>query len=269
MTRLRTGDLRLGIQFPALSSFDNSWSHRNRQIDVGLVYLILRGGIRAQALGRVFEIRAGGLLMVAPGVKHDFTLLDGSSKFTLYHLRIAPKLSNGQSCWLHEDVIVRPQFLHNRQYFDECVREYQTELPWYEARLHAAFVCVFSEIFRSAPSKAASTGLNLNQQARIIRLVVEKNRVEPATPRLLAAALGLSPTYFARLFRRTFQMQPRVWLVRERLRRASIELIESSRSIGEIASLFGYDNAFLFTRQFTKAFGVSPRRFRQNHGGKK
>jgi AraC-like DNA-binding protein len=83
----------------------------------------------------------------------------------------------------------------------------------------------------------------------------------------LARELGLSVTYFRTLFRVSYGMSVRAWLVDRRLARASILLNETNLRIGEIARELGYDSLSLFTRQFTAQHHLSPRRYRQQHGG--
>lgn len=90
----------------------------------------------------------------------------------------------------------------------------------------------------------------------------------PARTRLrgadLARAAGLAPAYFARRFAATVGCAPREWLVAERMRRAATLLLEHDVPIGAIADQLGYGDLFLFSRQFRRAFGVSPRGWRRS-----
>ena len=53
--------------------------------------------------------------------------------------------------------------------------------------------------------------------------------------------------------------------MRERIRLASIRLVDSDEKIQTIARQLGYNNPYLFSRQFKQVMGVSPRVFRQRH----
>jgi len=90
--------------------------------------------------------------------------------------------------------------------------------------------------------------------------LVERDPAARPQPAELARALGLSPTWFARLFRRTYGCAPRAWLVRQRIGHAA-ERLQSAASIGAVASEFGYADLFLFSRQFRAVLGSSPRRW--------
>jgi AraC-like DNA-binding protein len=52
-------------------------------------------------------------------------------------------------------------------------------------------------------------------------------RINPAS---LARSLGLSPDYFSRLFRNAFGLPPRSWLMRERIRLASMKMMFPSQA---------------------------------------
>jgi AraC-like DNA-binding protein len=83
----------------------------------------------------------------------------------------------------------------------------------------------------------------------------------------LASTLDLTTYYFTRVFRRTFGRSPRAWLMRERMRRAADELVETSRSIKSVAYSLGYADLYLFSRQFRAAMGKSPRSYRRSASG--
>ena len=84
------------------------------------------------------------------------------------------------------------------------------------------------------------------------------------TPAQLAAHLGLSADYFTRLFRKSYGISPRAWIVRERIKMAAVRLLESHLNIGEVAEEFGYSDIFFFSSQFKQVMGQSPRHYRSS-----
>lgn len=91
------------------------------------------------------------------------------------------------------------------------------------------------------------------------------SRVRSALPpAALPHGLRLTPDYFARIFRRTYGVSPRTWIVRERIKLAALRLTESQLSIGEVANEFGYGDIFFFSRQFKQVMGRSPRSYRRS-----
>ena len=82
-----------------------------------------------------------------------------------------------------------------------------------------------------------------------------------------AAKKGMSISWFIRSFREFTGMTPRQYIIRLRIANAEELLTHSDRSIGEIASIVGFDNALYFSRLFHKSTGMSPSSFREEAGG--
>src|SRR5262249_62039336 len=92
---------------------------------------------------------------------------------------------------------------------------------------------------------------------------------EPIDLEDTAAAAGLSPFHFLRLFARILGVTPHQYLVRSRLRRAASLLADGARSITDVAFDVGFGDLSNFVRTFHRAAGVSPRRFRQAAKGER
>jgi AraC family transcriptional regulator, arabinose operon regulatory protein len=50
---------------------------------------------------------------------------------------------------------------------------------------------------------------------------------------------------------------------RERVRRAGVDLAESSMSVTAVAERNGYEDIYFFSRQFKQVTGLSPRQYRK------
>ena len=81
----------------------------------------------------------------------------------------------------------------------------------------------------------------------------------------LAARLGLSPSSFARSFRRRFGTTCGDHIARLRIARAGRELIAGERPIADIAFAAGFANLANFNRRFRAIHGMTPREFRRRH----
>ena len=80
----------------------------------------------------------------------------------------------------------------------------------------------------------------------------------------LAKLAGVSAIRFARLIRRIFRLTPSQLVTQTRLAAASEMLMESDRSIVEIANACGFSDHSAFTRAFRAATGVTPSQYRQH-----
>jgi AraC-like DNA-binding protein len=123
---------------------------------------------------------------------------------------------------------------------------------------------MYSEVAH-APRREAGGAPLLDESARrrLVEYAGARVRERP-TPTDLAAVLRLSPDYFSRIFRRTFGVSPRKWLVRERVGQAAVRLLDAPElTISEVAYEFGYEDIFLFSRQFKAVTGRSPSSYRR------
>jgi PAS domain S-box-containing protein len=89
---------------------------------------------------------------------------------------------------------------------------------------------------------------------------------EAISVRELARMAGLSVRQFERKFFETFRTTPKHYLMRLRVLLACDELLETRRTITEIALAAGFCDHSAFARHFRKHMGVSPREYREKFG---
>lgn len=79
----------------------------------------------------------------------------------------------------------------------------------------------------------------------------------------MAAAGGLSPFHFSRVFKHATGKTPYQYLLSRRIERACRLLGENTMSLAELALACGFGNQSHFTAAFSRETGVSPGRYRQ------
>jgi AraC family transcriptional regulator len=77
----------------------------------------------------------------------------------------------------------------------------------------------------------------------------------------LAAIAGMSPHYFAELFKKSTGYAPHRYVLLHRMERAKQDLRNAGRSIIEVGLDAGFENPSHFARMFRKFVGTSPSRF--------
>jgi AraC-like DNA-binding protein len=80
----------------------------------------------------------------------------------------------------------------------------------------------------------------------------------------IADHLNLTKDYFSRLFKNTFGRSVRSWLFEEKMKYAARLLIDTSLNLQRVAEEIGYDDYYLFSRQFKKVMGLSPKKYRKD-----
>jgi len=82
----------------------------------------------------------------------------------------------------------------------------------------------------------------------------------------VANAVGFSPAYFSRLFKKKVGSNFNTYLNTVRIEAAKNSLLSTDLTVAEIASLSGFEDVSYFTRIFKRQVGVAPGRFRARRG---
>jgi AraC family transcriptional regulator len=123
-------------------------------------------------------------------------------------------------------------------------------------------------VARVTDAREAPPRLSPRDRRRAVEaaLLLDARSCEALTLEDTAAALGLSPFHFLRIFRAVLGVTPHQYLVRTRLRQAA-RLLATEVSITDIAYDVGFGDLSNFVRTFHRAAGVSPRAFRKASRG--
>lgn len=82
----------------------------------------------------------------------------------------------------------------------------------------------------------------------------------------LSKAVGISPQYIGKLFKKKLNITPVSYISRAKISQAKIMLLDSTVPISEIASSLGYSSPTYFGIVFKKLEGFSPSEYRRNNG---
>jgi AraC-like DNA-binding protein len=82
---------------------------------------------------------------------------------------------------------------------------------------------------------------------------------KPLQVATLAALANLSPSHYAKLFKRRIGRAPIDYFIRLRMQQARHLLADASLSVKEVAAALGYDDPFYFSRVFKSVNQVAPR----------
>jgi len=91
---------------------------------------------------------------------------------------------------------------------------------------------------------------------------IERRLTEPLDLKGLAAAVNLSPSRFAHLFRSQAGVSPLRYLRELRMQRARVLLEETFLSVKEVMAEVGCNDPSHFARDFKRCYGMAPRDWR-------
>ena len=231
------------------------WDMGRRVLPQHMLHLVREGGHSGSVGDRAIRTGPGDCLWVLAGQEQILAQRNDVRWFSIANLRFT----------LAADPPPLPPVVRGAAaiaiHLDALRREWLARQTDRDARMRALLVLLFSEVRRV--SSHDSSGLEAADQSKLLELI-DRDPTARLHPANLAHVLSMTPTWFARRFRRTYGCSPRAWLVRRRIERAA-EQLGSATSVGEVAKAFGYADLFLFSRQFRSVLGTSPRAWLAQH----
>ncbi len=121
----------------------------------------------------------------------------------------------------------------------------------------------------SCLSKAETEKYSLNNQITDIMEYLNKNLTEKITLEDICKEFHISKYYLCHIFKETTGLSIMSYILGQRMALAKNLIINTDKSISEIAISSGFSCFSYFSRMFKKAEGISPSRFRNKYMNKK
>jgi len=228
-------------------------------------YFVIRGQGRLRCHGRDYRMEPGTCFLFTPGtrVSAHSTSNEPFNNFALHFFPI-PRRN------IPPDAL-RPLFGRKAQRFGfllelarHCAETYKRgdALGLQQARL--AGLQMMAQLWREAHTPIPREG-----DERIRELLAEEGRTGARPVPELARLVGLSASQFTRRVHAITGVAPREHLIQERIGHACGLLAGTSRSVGEVAEMLGYNDPSYFVRQFQEVMKTTPARFRRQSAGAK
>ncbi|KQT52636.1 hypothetical protein ASG54_11780 [Aureimonas sp. Leaf460] len=115
---------------------------------------------------------------------------------------------------------------------------------------------------RLPKTPASESGLAPWQERRALE-IMQARLAAPITIADIARECRLSPSHFAKAFRRSTGLSPHEQLTRLRIEEAKTHLLGSALPLADIALICGFGDQSYFTRVFTRTVGTSPGAWRR------
>jgi len=243
---------------------DELYRSKERRLVSQEINFVIEGAIFGSVDGVPVECNPGEMLWMQPGIPHSLSWPEGLLYYS-FNFEIVD--ANGVAY-----TIDRP-FLHLRQAME--LQHLASEIAWYASRsvayrkerIQATLLLFFIQIELLQTRKDVSAGrprFTEQQQAKLYDYL-HRHASESVKPAGLSACLGYTHHYFAELFRTTFGVSAREWILREKVRGAASQLLRTDHTIARIAYAFGFSDGYYLSRQFKKIMGESPKAYRQRH----
>lgn len=143
------------------------------------------------------------------------------------------------------------------------IEEYSLKLQGYQTMLRSRFMELAVYLSRQYEKQEyTGTQSNLMHLANAISYM-EDHYLEPLSREQIAAKSNISERHLNRIFQSYYQTTPFAYLLRLRLEHARTLLKDTNLPVTSISFGSGFNDSNYFTRLFTRAYGLSPKRYRQ------
>ena len=105
------------------------------------------------------------------------------------------------------------------------------------------------------------------KQLKKILAYINENYASSLTVADLASMMKMSPSHFQRVFKKAFAITPMQMVSQRRLREARHLLLNSTKTVTEVAYLTGFFDHSHFCKKFKTELGMSPKEFRKSYLG--
>jgi AraC family transcriptional activator of pobA len=229
--------------------------------------LVLSGSVACELDRRRFELPAGAVLLIAPGIWHSFEYHTPATEF--WSVKFEANVARAEQARLTGVVHGQPLVRGALQLLRAALRSETGPGSWPEIApagrigVERALETLMGVGLADAPENAPEEEL----AARISALLDERSG-EPLAVSEAAHRLGLSRGYLSARFRAAHRVSVKSYIDRERSRFAVRLLRYSDLSITEISDQLKFSDPHAFSRFFARLFGQSPRAFRKSHASR-
>ena len=91
---------------------------------------------------------------------------------------------------------------------------------------------------------------------------IEKNYAKDISVNEISNYIGINRTYFSHIFKNIMSQTPMEYIVATRIDKACLLLKNSNLTIADISNSVGYNDQFVFSKQFKRIMGTSPSKYR-------
>jgi AraC-like DNA-binding protein len=244
-----------------------------------------RGKVRVD--GKLYAVNKGTLFFIRPEQVHSF-YPDPSQPFRSYNIYC--------ELWREPALATNKHLAWNPGEFDRSLLTPVTacsELNQIPSIVQLQQHPVMQELFSVIVSSHSQTHHPYKQETTrsllygwLLKLYSECLRQDAFDPRIqqlmdwveqdpavdytdLLRHSGIRKTQFHEAFKRMSGMAPKSYILKVKMKHAAAELLESSRSISDIADLLGFSSIHYFSKRFTDYYGISPTSFRLGRNNRK
>jgi len=242
------------------------WDHGRVLSAYQLVYVIEgQGAFESEVSPKCHRIEAGAVMTLFPGIWHRYAPDPKTGWLEQWIECCGPAFDRARSSGLLRPerpvwrVGLPPELL---QAFERCHALAQQRSAGVQALLSTMGLHLLSVLLRAAQRHPGAPRPMDHKIAQAQGLLARRYH-EPVSVERLARELNVSYSSFRQAFKAQTGISPKQYQLRIRLHKAQDFLANTSKSVGEIADILGFDSAFHLSKQFKDSTGLAPQAWRK------
>jgi AraC-like DNA-binding protein len=242
------------------------WDHGRILSAYQLVYVTEgQGAFESEVPPKCHRIEAGAVMTLFPGVWHRYAPDPKTGWVEQWIECCGPAFDRAKSSGLlrSERPVLRvgfpPELL---QAFERCHSLAQQRSAGVQALLSTMGLHLLSVLLRAAQRHPGAPRPIDHKIAQAQGLLARRYH-EPLSVERLAGELNVSYSSFRQAFKAQTGISPKQYQLQIRLHKAQDFLANTSKSVGEIADILGFDSAFHLSKQFKDSTGLPPQAWRK------
>ena len=279
--------------FCFISDFDSTTKTHRKIIEnhyheyIELIY-VLSGELIVTVNKNHYTMYAGALLIIVPGEVHSFErkkgckyvciqfaanyILSGIFTKSEFHFILPYMLNSYPDARFFATEIIDKTSIPNA--IHTIIREDMEKKSFYRLAIRAKLADIALWIFREWNTRdidvrqaSSKNNINLVRLAPVLELM-NSNYNSDLDIEKMANLVGMSYSYFSRLFKATVGRSFSEHLNYIRISEAEQLLLDTDLSIAEIAENVGFTNSSYFISQFRNKYNITPKQYRSKYGKK-
>lgn len=237
---------------------------------------VLKGSFKIRLNNREYTAKKGDVIFINPETVHQGSPKNCEYECIVFHIDSLYTALSGCNFFIesifNHDYIVNEYNLNNSSEFhkvtDEIFETMKKRTPGYKFRVISAFYKFFATISDEGLYTLSGTSESVSGDKNILKLkkvlsFMRENYQKPITLSDMAETVDMSPKYLGAFIKNMTGKTPFEYLNEYRIERASRMLLNSDKSITEIAFLSGFNDLSYFIKTFKKINGITPNAMRK------
>ena len=258
------------------------WGNRDISSPFMRIYYARRGKARLHLPDRVVEVEEGNMYLLPSYMPHTY---DCDPGFEFYYLFVyfhqgeqagifdrytfpssvkgnhATQLLFENYCHLYPQLnlpTLTAEDFDNHPSYHDYAKAYRQMADYEQLQLHGLVEILLSYFVKHAQPRF------MVKDERIMRLIeyISEHIDEPITVGQLADMICLTESHLVKAFRKGLNITPLQYIIRRKVQHAQTLLLETTKTVGEIAQMVGMTDASYFIRLFKKNIGYTPQEYR-------